>query len=217
IQQCMGAKRYRVAYSVFTDMKRRGFMPNLRTYATLMSGYAAIEDWGPFTMQLEYVHSVYGKLKQHVEKSPNHPVDDPSSYESRDASFVLYVTRLYISVLGKVGLHQKAFDVFHALDTDGPLAPDPIVYGSLLTVLADRVRSTPGGADGAETVAQTVSNAKYVWRRHVRSLEKHPEQVVTPRSVESIIRVLSRGGPSDHELMLDILRDFCGLPRPRES
>src|SRR5712675_151621 len=193
-------------------MKRRGFVPNGRTYATLMSGYAAIEDWGVFTKQLENVHSVYGQLKQDFESITNHPDDDP-------ASVGLYVTALYISVLGRVGQHQKAFDVFHELDTDGPLAPNPKVYSSLLSVLADRIDPTTDAEAETSTsvVAQTVSEAKYVWRRYMRSLDKQPQQDVWPRSVEAIVKILSRGAPSDHDLMFNILRDFCGLPRPSKA
>ncbi|KAI0307100.1 hypothetical protein B0F90DRAFT_1685127, partial [Multifurca ochricompacta] len=209
IQQCMDAKRYQLAYRVFTEMKRRGFMPNIRTYATIMSGYATIEDWGPLTKQLGLAHSIYAQLKQHLDKSRN-MVDDPASESA--ASFALYPIALYISILGKAGKYQKAFDVFHELDTDGPLAPHPKVYSSLLCALADRVDSVD-----AEATAQSVSDAKYVWRRHMRSVARQPEHYIEPRSVDAIIKVLSRGEPSDHELMFDILRDICGLSRLGED
>ena len=35
-------------------MKRRGFVPNVRTYATMMSGYATVDDWTPLTTQLDW-------------------------------------------------------------------------------------------------------------------------------------------------------------------
>ena len=186
-------------------MKRRGFVPNVRTYATMMNGYAAVEDWATYSQQLESVHAVYAQLKQHIEE-PHNLVHDAAG-----ASFVLYPISLYISILGKAGKYQKAFDVFHELDADGPLAPHAKVYSSLLSVLADRVAS-PGTEP--EVVAQSVSDAKYAWRRHMRSLEKGLQDHVEPRSVDAIIKVLSRGEPQDHELMFDILRDICGLPRP---
>jgi ribosomal protein L17 len=189
-------------------MKRRGFVPNVRTYATMMNGLAAIEDWEKFSKQLEYAQSLYAQLKQHLEQSRSLGHDTPG------ASFILYPICLYISILGKAGKYQKAFDAFHELDTDGPLSPHPKVYSSLLCVLADRVDSPDAEP---EDIARSVSDAKYVWRRHMRSLEKGLQDHIEPRSVDAIIKVLSRGEPHDRELMFDILRDVCELPRPGED
>lgn len=175
----------------------------------MMSGYATVDDWGPLTKQLGLVHSVYGQLKQTLERTRT-VVDDPTG--DSGASFILYPIALYISILGKAGKYQTAFDVFHALDTDGPLAPDPKIYSSLLSVLADRVHSA-----NADEVDPSVSEAKYVWRRQMRSLDKQPQHAIEPRAVDAMIRILSRGAASDHELMFDILRDLCGLPRPGEQ
>jgi hypothetical protein len=192
-------------------MKRRGFMPNVRTYATMMSGYATVDDWRPLTKQLGLVHSVYDQLKQTLVNTRN-VLDDPAG--DSGASFILYPIALYISILGKAGWYQRAFDVFHGLDTDGPLAPHPKIYSSLLTILADRVHLAE---TDQEAVTQSVSEAKYIWRRQMRSLDKQPQHVIEPRAVDAMMKILSRGAPSDHELMFDILRDICGLPRPGEQ
>ncbi|KAH9060896.1 hypothetical protein EDB87DRAFT_1561271 [Lactarius vividus] len=210
IQKCMDAEKYKLAFHVFTDMKRRGFMPNLRTYATLMSGYATVEDWQPLTKQLGFVHSIYGQLMQQLKTS--HDVVEDRTRGTGATSLDQYPIALYISILGKAGKYQKAFDVFHELDTDGSLVPHPKVYSALLCVSADRL-----GTGDMEATTQAVSDAKYVWRRLVRSLDKQPEHYVEPRSVDAVIKVLSHGESSDHELMFDILRDICGLPRPGED
>lgn len=177
----------------------------------MMSGYATVDDWSPLTTQLGLVHSIYGQLRQHLERTRN-LVDDPAGESS--ASFILYPIALYISILGKAGQYRKAFDVFHELDTGGPLAPDPKIYSSLLSVLTERVDATDVGA---EVIAQSVSEAKYIWRRHMRSFDRQPEHDVEPRSIEAMIKLLSRGDPPDHELMFDILRDICGLPSPSDG
>jgi hypothetical protein len=180
----------------------------------MMSGYATIDDWSPLSKQLELVHSVYGQLKQQLEQTRN-SVDDPAA--ESNASFILYPIALYISILGKAGKYQTAFDVFHGLDTDGPLAPHPKIYSSLLSILADRVDSTTDEED-PKAIQKSVSEAKYIWRRHLRSLDKQPQHDMQPRSVDAMIKILSRSSqPSDHELMYDILRDICGLPRPGEK
>ena len=178
----------------------------------MMSGYATIDDWTPLTAQLELVHSLYGQLKQHIKRTDN-LIDDPVG--KSNTSFILYPIALYISILGKAGQYQKAFDVFHALDTSGPLAPYPKIYSSLLSVLAERVDATD--APDAEFITQSVSEAKYIWRRHMRCFDKDPQHDVEPRSIENMIKLLSRGNSSDHELMFDILRDICGLPGPSDG
>ncbi|KAH9077104.1 hypothetical protein EDB83DRAFT_2548983 [Lactarius deliciosus] len=88
-------------------------------------------------------------------------------------------------------------------------APHPQVYGALLCHLADR-------ADSYTVGMRVMSDAKYVWRRLVRNLDR-PKHYIEPRSVNAIIKVLSRGYKSDRKLMFDILRDICGLPRPGED
>ena len=190
-------------------MKRRGFMPNVRTYATMMSGYATVDDWSLFKAQLGWVHIIYRQLKQHLKET--HNLIDGRAGES-NASFILYPIALYISILGKAGKYRKAFDVFHELDMDGPLAPHPKVYSCLLSALANRVDATDVGE---EDIENSVSEAKYTWRRHMRSLDKQPQHYIEPRSVEAMIKLLSRTPKiSDHLLMFDILRDICGLPGP---
>ncbi|KAH8999036.1 hypothetical protein EDB92DRAFT_1812907 [Lactarius akahatsu] len=66
-------------------------------------------------------------------------------------------------------------------------------------------------------IASGVLTRKYVWRRLVRNLDKQPKHYIEPRSVDAVIKVLSRGYKSDHKLMFDILRDICGLPQPSED
>lgn len=190
-------------------MKRRGFMPNFRTYATIMSGYANVEDWEPLTKQLDFMHTIYEQLKQQLETSS----DMFEDRASETGANVQYPIALYISILGKAGERQKAFDVFRDLDTDGPLVPHPKVYSALFCLLADRLDPE---AD-PEATAQAVSDAKYIWRRHMRSLDRQPNYYIETRSVDAFVKVLSHGEPSDHELMFDILRDICGLPRPGED
>ena len=175
----------------------------------MMSGYATVDDWSLFKAQLGLVHTVYKQLRQHL-KETNNLIDGPAG--ESNASFILYPIALYISILGKAGKYRNAFDVFHELDMDGPLAPHPKVYSCLLSVLANRVDTTD---IGAEDIEKSVSEAKYTWRRHMRSLDRQPQHYIEPRSVEAMIKLLScTPKTSDHQLMFDILRDICGLPGP---
>ena len=178
----------------------------------MMSGYAAIDDWRPFTKQLEFVQSIYEQLKQRLEETHD-SIDDPDvqSY----ASYIQYSLALYISILGKAGKYQKAFDAFHELDTDGPLAPHPKIYSAILLVLSDR---TTIDAEDPKAIEKLVSDAKDIWRRQKRSLDRQPENNMVMGSVYAMIKILSCSSqPSDHELMYDILRDTCGLPRLGEN
>ncbi|TFY75834.1 hypothetical protein EWM64_g8180 [Hericium alpestre] len=69
IQQCMSAGKYKLAYSLFVDMGRRGFKPSFRTYGTTMSGYARIEDWSQYSKQLENVDAVYQRMIDYLQSS----------------------------------------------------------------------------------------------------------------------------------------------------
>ena len=177
-----------------------------------MSGYATVDDWRPLTKQLEFVQSIYRQLKQRLEQTHN-SLDD-SAVQSY-ASYIQYSIALYISILGRAGKYQKAFDVFHEQDSDGPIAPHPKIYSAYLLVLADRSTTD---VENPKAIEKLVSDAKYIWRRQKRSLDREPEYNMEPGSVYAMIKLLSCSSqPSDHELMYDILRDTCGLLRPGET
>ncbi|KAI0068712.1 hypothetical protein BV25DRAFT_1986294 [Artomyces pyxidatus] len=222
IQQCMNAEKRKMAYTVFTDLKRRGFTPNLRTYNTMMLGYASVTKWDRMEKILDSATSVYQQLKKHVEDmrrlrttaagSASELVENDSEV---DPALVLFPFALYISILGEAGRYQEAFDVFHDLDVDGPYRPNAKIYSTLLHIICNR--EPQEGADRRTVQSQNANDAKYVWRRMARAMEKDPFFTLEPRTIENVAKALLQGGPSDHQMLFDFFGEFYGLPRPGQE
>ncbi|KAA1466499.1 hypothetical protein DENSPDRAFT_38551 [Dentipellis sp. KUC8613] len=199
IQECLKAGKYQQAFLLFVDMKRRGFAPTLRTYATLLLGYSKITDWDGYSKQLMNVTLVYDQLKEYIEES--------GDALDVDAATTLFPIAIYIEILGNAGLQEKAFDVFHDLPQHGRLAPDAKIYSSIITAIAKR-QGQPGG----DVVAQMT----YIWRRFARAKTTEPHLALETRAVESLVNVLSQD-PSQKTLLLDVLHECLGLSRPGEA
>ncbi|KAI0053638.1 hypothetical protein FA95DRAFT_1600783 [Auriscalpium vulgare] len=207
IQETMQAKKYKLAFKMYTDLKRRGFIPNQRTFNTMMTGYGSIQDWKQYTKIFEHVTAVYENAKAHLDQYRK----DPEMWQRsrvHDPDLVLYPIALYIEILGDVGLHQKAFDVFHDLDADGIFAPNAKIFEKVLAAIAKR-ETLPHDGDVA---AQNISDTKYFWRRLSKLMEQNPDAKVDSRVLESAFSVLAKGGKSEHALILSIFHEFCGLP-----
>ncbi|KAI6119351.1 hypothetical protein EDD16DRAFT_1895578 [Pisolithus croceorrhizus] len=125
ISLCTHAGRYKRAYEVFTDMKRRGFSPNVATFSTLLKGLSQIDDWSKHSKQLANAHTIYGYYVDHIRSVKYHEPDN-----TKELSTVPLV--FYLSILGEVGDRQKIFDVFFAMDAEGTLRAGqvPVLFHS---------------------------------------------------------------------------------------
>ncbi|TFY75742.1 hypothetical protein EWM64_g8271, partial [Hericium alpestre] len=209
IQQCMSAGKYKLAYSLFVDMGRRGFKPSFRTYGTMMSGYARIEDWSQYSKQLENVDAVYQRMIDYLQSSRDLSRSERPTY--------LFPVALYIEILGNAGRQQDAFDVFHELPQDGLLAPNDKIYSSLLSAVAKRAPSSDSPEDKESARSQSINEVTYVWRRIARSSELDPDFTLTVRAVEAAISVLATGKADEQKLLFEIIREYFGLTRPTEA
>lgn len=199
----MTNRKYKLAYSLYVDMKRRGFAPNLRTYGTLFQGYAQIEDWTVYTQQLENTYKLWDN---YIELVNTHKLQGSDPHE-----IVSNPTTAYISILGKAGQWQRFFDVYNTISLDGPLLPCVFTYTAVLEALDSR-RQLPGFTD-AQVYSQNASDAKLIWKQIVKASEKLGF-AVDSHLARSILRILSRGGPSDHLFAYDIIREYLGLSPP---
>ena len=185
-------------------MKRRGFTPNIRTYATMLNGLARIDDWHTHSKQLENAHSLFQSYQEYV-----HGIK--AEYPgSRDINVVPWNS--YMFILGRAGLHQKLFDTYYLFDNEGPLTPDQYTYTTMFTTLFDR-RDT--GEIGEGPRAQNASDAKVLWRRMLKDSERLNFPIDSP-VIASVLRVLNRGRPSDQLLAFDIVREYLGFCKPGE-
>ncbi|KAJ3559185.1 hypothetical protein NM688_g495 [Phlebia brevispora] len=212
---CMKERRFKLAYQMYTDMKRRGFTPTGRTFGTMLAGYSKIDDWRTHARQLEHVHMLFQNYKDWLE------AQDLDSLDPRERLWLSSQFNSYIRILGDARMYQKMFDVYNLMDPNGPTAPDASTYASLLHALSER-RALEGSENEGKTTTdiflQNASDARLVWRQLLKHMEKAPDKLA-PSSyvITGLLRCLTRGRPSDMLLAFDVIRDWCGLAKPGED
>ncbi|KAH9938590.1 uncharacterized protein B0H18DRAFT_967898 [Fomitopsis serialis] len=209
IQAALRKERYQLSYRLYIDMKRRGFVPNIKTYATMFAAFIAVKDWtlhAKLLQQVGKLHDDYLKYAAHFK------VVDPASDELSTAP-----TRAYLRILGTAGQHQLMFDVFNAMDEEGPMAPDLLVHSAMLQAVC--MRHPIGLSPDAQSAVrkENAAQAKLLWRRLLKFIEKNPPAQVDSYHVREMLYALSHSSPSDHLLAFDIIRDYLGLAKPGES
>ncbi|KZT71609.1 hypothetical protein DAEQUDRAFT_706989 [Daedalea quercina L-15889] len=208
ILEVLKSERYQLAYRLYIDMKRRGFVPNVRTYTTLFSGFREIDDWHNRTKLLEQVDTLHSNYLDYAARIKE---TDPRSPELTNA-----ITRAYIYILGRARRYQQVFDVFYAMDKEGPLAADVVLYGEMIRSVSLRteVGLPPDALDAFR--AEGASHAKLLWRLLLKYVENNPPAQVNSHIVGSMVHALSRGTASDKLFIWDIVRDYLGLFKPGE-
>lgn len=185
-------------------MKRRGFVPNLRTYSTLLRGYNTNKNWEEHQQQLLNAHKVYDNMVEYIEKAEQQGLDEHTGNHPVAA---------YMEILGNAKLYQRLFDVYNAWDKDGPLAHNQISYTVMLNALGAR-DSLP--FPGRPVKDQNASDAKLIWRQAVKASEKRGFPI-DGHLVRSVITILADGQPSDQLLAFDIVREYLGLVPPGDD
>ncbi|KAG5646557.1 hypothetical protein DXG03_002860 [Asterophora parasitica] len=202
IWECMKVKRFNLSYQLYTDMKRRGFNPTARTFQTMFTGLSKIDNWASHTKQLDNAHSIYDAFQRYMASVKKH---DPESAELTPGPLTNYV-----KILGDNELYQEVFDVYYALPSEGPLAPNVHLYTAMFQALA----STPN-ARPTELHHQNADNAKVLWTQMQKALKKAPTSfAVDTYLATAAIAALSRGRTPEHELAFTITRSYFGLRAP---
>lgn len=216
---CMAHKKFQLAYGLFVDvspplsssaapshpvqMKRRGFSPNVSTFVTMFKGLSQIDDWSNHPKQLANAHALYRYYLEYTQSIKHH---DPGNV----AQLSLTPLVIYISVLGAAGDVQKMFDVYFAMDQDGPHAPNRFVFTAMLRAIANH-QERAGVASDRDTAS---SDAKHVWLQIEKTMQKRPDFELDSRLITATIHALVRGRPADQNLALDIIAHHLGLTRP---
>ncbi|GJJ15628.1 hypothetical protein Clacol_009906 [Clathrus columnatus] len=226
----MSEKKYKEAFRLFTEMKRRGVRPSIRTFGVLLQGYNQIEDWRNHSVQLKNVHSICDQLLRFVKE------------EGQDEEVNIIPFNSLIKIYGKTGQYQKMYDIYNELDKKGPLAPDIYTFTILLNAIANRKKLDPepygyfedtsiasfdqwsdasenpqkdettNPNDPTAVAYKNASDARLIWKELL-------EVCRTPDSyaIRAIIVILAKGRPSDQNLALNICREFLGLAPPGEK
>ncbi|KAG0709629.1 hypothetical protein DFH29DRAFT_841164 [Suillus ampliporus] len=209
ISECLSAERYQLSYELFTDMKRRGFSPNSITFSTMLSGIAFIKDWSKHSKQLQNSHSLYEYYLKHIGSVKFHEPDN-----SKELSLQPLVA--YIQILGDAGDYHKIFDVYFAMDQEGPLAPDRFVFTAMFKAISTRQKRSVTGGE-ASTRNDAASDAKHVWIQMEKVMQKNPDFHLDPGLIATAIRALTRGSPNDQIFAFVIIHDRLGLSKPGED
>ncbi|KAF8639706.1 hypothetical protein AX17_000968 [Amanita inopinata Kibby_2008] len=206
IWETMKAQRFKLGYQLYVDMKRRGHSPTTRTFQTMFKGLSRIDHWPNHTKQLANARSLYEAYQRHI--SSIKKVDSSSPELSIDP------LAAYIKLLGDAGHYQDIFDVYYAMDTEGPLAPNQFIFTAIFQALAPKDgtlinQSTPHGKNAAD--------AKLVWHQMLKASGRSPGFQIDSFLATSAIAALTHGGQSEHSLAFQIVRDYFGLCGPEES
>ncbi|KAH9899807.1 hypothetical protein C8Q73DRAFT_639742 [Cubamyces lactineus] len=202
------AQRYRFMYQIYIEMKRRGFKPNLRTYATLMGEFSAVQSWTERTKMAEDVHKVYQSFLDYINTVRTH---NPSSPE-----ISVMPINAYIRTLSRMGDYQRMFDVWNALDEEGPFSPDAFTYTSMFKAMY--MRGFAANKDGSHAERErAASDARLVWRHLAKRIENGSNVAVDSVLIASLVQALALGRPADHIVAFDILREYVGLAKPGET
>ncbi|KAF8339081.1 uncharacterized protein EI90DRAFT_2908285 [Cantharellus anzutake] len=201
------AKRHKLAFQLFNQMKKRGFNPSLRTFHTLLAGlrHAA----GPLTSpQVERARNIFAQYQkyQRVVQASN-----PASSE-----LSLEPVNEYITILASSHLYQEMFDVFYGLDKTGPLSPDQYVFSRMILALGKRRALHTGGTQAPEggTVDVNLRNAadvRFLWHQMVKAAQRTLFPIDS-HLIAAALFVLAKGATTDHMLGHSIIRDYLVLP-----
>jgi hypothetical protein len=226
IWEAMKARRFKVAYELYIDvssttlcyfasvkraqMKRRGHSPTTRTFQTMFSGLSRIENWSTHTKQLANARALYEAYQRYVLAIKK---TDPTSSDLSIAPLAAY-----IKILGNAGCFQDIFDVYYAMDAQGPLAPDHLIFTAIFQALAPRVETI---GDQPVPYLKNAADAKLLWNQMLKASKKSPGFPVDSFIISAAISALMRGGTTEQSLAFEITRDYFGLcsvehPTPKD-
>ena len=169
----------------------------------MFKGLSQIDDWSDHSKQLANAHALYQYYLDYTQSIKHH---DPSNIAQLSLSPLV----IYISILGAAGDVQKMFDVYFAMDQDGPHAPNKFVFTAMLRAIANH-QERAGVMSVRDTAA---SDAKHVWLQIEKTIQKRPDFELDSRLIAATIHALARGRPADQNLALDIIAHHLGLTRP---
>ncbi|PPQ98504.1 hypothetical protein CVT24_003995 [Panaeolus cyanescens] len=199
IWETLKAKRYQLSYQLYVDMKRKGFSPSIRTFQTFFNGLSKIENWSVHTKQLNNARSFYEQYRRHVASVKRSDPNDPSLSIDPLAG--------YIRILGNAGHYQEVFDVFYAMDKEGPLAPNQFIFTAMFQAIVAARGDTPEGS------TKVAADAKLLWSQMIKASKKG--ELFTPDShtVVAAITALTGGTEPYHDMAFDIISQYYGLER----
>ncbi|KAJ7638808.1 pentatricopeptide repeat-containing protein [Roridomyces roridus] len=203
IWECMKAKRFKLAYQLFVDMKRRGFNPTTRTFQTMFTGFSRIEVWSLYPQQLKNARSLYESYQRHIEAVKK---KDPASPELSIDPLSSYVT-----ILGNAGQFEEIFVLFYSLEHEGPLAANKFLFTAMFRALSVNTAGLT-----STQYAKNATDARVLWGQMLKTAEKTGMEIDS-FVVTSAVLALSKGQAAEQTLAFQLVREHFGLAASTES
>ncbi|KAJ7700086.1 hypothetical protein B0H17DRAFT_926007 [Mycena rosella] len=203
IWECMKGRRFKLAYDLFVDMKRRGFSPTTRTFQTMFSGLSRIEVWASYPQQLKNARSLYDAYQRHLDALKQ---SDPTSPE-----LSLDPVPAYITILGNAGKFDEIFVLYHSLAKEGPLAANQFLFTAMLRALS----VTNAGLTSAQ-YAKNATDARVLWDQVLKTSGTLGFEIDSFLVTAAVI-ALSKGQSSEQNIAFQLVREYFGLVQSGEA
>ncbi|KZV61015.1 hypothetical protein PENSPDRAFT_759695 [Peniophora sp. CONT] len=198
IKAAFDAGKLKLAFSLYTDMKRRGFRPNVRTYTTMLSGYHRIPSWEGFANQLQNLHSVYRSFMDYIEAVPEALDEGNTPYAVRAA------VSQYLDVCCNAHESAELQEAFERLPLHGPLARDARMY---VPYLRDLLRQELPPAELVVRVRERWTEVQGMWAKDPAS-DARTYGFLTDLVFQGLTQSPSI---ADHSYAFEIVRDTFAL------
>ncbi|KAG9000626.1 hypothetical protein FRB94_009583 [Tulasnella sp. JGI-2019a] len=192
IKQALKEDRANLAYELYNNMKKRGFVPTGRNYTAILSGYNKLPDLTP--KQWERVNKIWEHYNSYLEACRGR--------NGVEGSEVLSPHVPYFEMLGRLGEHDRMVSIFESMDPIGPLAPDKFLCTAVLGQIARRRHM-----DGMQRDDVYAGNASVIAKIADRMLQGG---MIDSFAMCSILRGLVKGKDEHLELAWDILSKQVG-------
>jgi hypothetical protein len=164
----------------------------------MFNGLSKIEHWATHPKQLVNARSLYDGFQRHIATVKKH---DPTSSEISSNPLASY-----LKILGAAGQYQEVFDVYYALDAEGPFAANEYIFTAMFQAL-----STSAFASTDQGGAKTAGDARLLWMQMLKASNKTPGFSIDSYSVVAAITALSSGSKTDQDLAFQIVKEYFGL------
>jgi len=234
LHECFFHAKFKLAYEVWMDMKRRGVRPSARSFGTFFHGCGGMKGGPDGVDGLARVRTVWAQWLVHAEKVLHRAEEaraaggggrrrrgaageaEPVAVaEAETTDGPEDITNLpsnnFLAFLAKTNQVSLLLETFYSMPDSGPLAPDMVTYSIVLAALRPLV-SAPSAAP-ADAAAHFAA-ALQAWDRLASSAHLQPDAETV-----SLLISICRASlvPQDQLLGLKLAEDWFGLLPPSEA
>ncbi|KIO31034.1 hypothetical protein M407DRAFT_221499 [Tulasnella calospora MUT 4182] len=211
VKQAFADKVPNRAFKLFSDMKKRGFQPTARTYATLFSGYNGLSESELTDKQWERIEALWGQYQAYLESIRSQEEQDAALHSSSHHDNILSPYVPFLELLGKRGLHDRIMTLFEEIEESGLLARDKYVYTTFLLQVVQRT-GLDGKMDSLDVVR--IRNAEDT---QVIASKMQAAGVIDSFALTAILRGLVKGTEAHHRFGYDLVAATVGdISKPDE-